>query len=257
MAWGKPWSAKDDLFLRDSIEAHDLRWIADRLGRKYSAVYARAARIGAIRDAYQGLESITAAAERCGLSYRGMLRVLRWAGIAPSKGKSPSDRRRARNVRHYVDPFDATEAVARWTRAETLDTAARRLGLAASSLRAYLTETGAAPPEKIPGRKLYLDPEVYDRAAAVLNERFARVRRDRSLRAIAAKRARAHGESIPQAALRCRVSREKLSLALRVAGITMVKGRRASLQPGQAERALETLKITREAQTFIRKVAAA
>lgn len=223
----QPWSPRDEKFLRDAIEAHTIGFIAKRLGRTYDATYYRAVRIGAIRASKQGYESVTDAAARCGFSYPSMLRLLRWAGVDLQAGKQERERRKTKCVRHYVDPCDADAAVARWARSETILQASVRLDIGDSHLRKYLELIGAAPPDKVPGRRVRLDPDVFDRAYAAGKARAHAVRSAVARRAALARAAkqRATGMSLPDAAATCGVSADTLRRALRAVGHRMVSGK--------------------------------
>jgi hypothetical protein len=163
------WSAREDQILR--IEWHELT--PDKLRRKlpcrtWTAIRGRAyVVLGLPLGIPQGHEAIFAAAVRLGVSYWTLRRILAWAEVRVRRAYGGDGSVQARTgPARYVDSDEATDALRRWLRTETLVYAATRLGLDKSRLRHAATALGLLPP-KCPGRRphLRLDPDQWDAAA--------------------------------------------------------------------------------------------
>lgn len=155
--------------------------VARELGRSKGAVIQRATHLGLGRGVPQGYESIAQAAARTGLCEPTLRRVLLWAGVRRRRTMSSGPRAMPRGSHTCVDPFDVDEAVARWLATETVTAAAKRRGLRAITLTAWLREAKVIPEPSRGSRRAHRVPsEEIDRVIQERRERRARLRSVRS-----------------------------------------------------------------------------
>lgn len=196
----KRWTTAEDRKLRLLWGLAALDVIASELGRTPLGVYDRARSIGLPCGVPEGGEYMCHAAERCGVKLPTLRNILRWArsrGMVAAEARTLSQpgRRRAHHHR-WVEPEEADEAVALWSRSETVNQAAKRHGLAMMRLKRWLVAYGMQPPARtrVPWRIL---PEEADAAVAW----------------------RARTETLTRGALRVGVPRHELAAWLREAGL--------------------------------------
>lgn len=147
------WSPKDDRNIGLLWTATPLASIARELGRTEISVYWRARELGLPIGAPQGFEYLTDAARRTGFATSQLRRVLRANGVAITRTLSRPgvvSRLGGAPGRHFhcVDPIDVDDAVAAWTREESVEGAALRRGVSGDVLRRLLLKAGHAPPRR-------------------------------------------------------------------------------------------------------------
>lgn len=137
------WTDSDDKHLADIWEQGlPLRTIARRLERTMKTTYWRAQKIGLPLGCPQGFEYLSAAAKRTGYATSQLWRILAWAKVPVRKTLSRTSMDRVSHHHHVVDPFDVDEAIEAWSKTETAEAAARRLGISGDRLRARLRKVG-------------------------------------------------------------------------------------------------------------------
>lgn len=167
----RTWSPQDSVDLELLWE--DPRWglneLAIKFGRSRIAIYSRAREQGLRLGLPEGAEVMEAAVRRVGATNSANLRtILEWAGVRiwPCRARNPGTKRRT----FYVIADDATSAMARWCRAETVNDAAARHGVSHPTMLKWLAVAGVTK-----GRReevwWRLDPDVVDRAAAAAADR--------------------------------------------------------------------------------------
>lgn len=137
------WTKADDRELRWLWESGELgvTAIAKRLGRTPVTTYWRAQKLGLPLGVPEGFEYLTHAAERTGYARETLMRVLRWAGVTTHRAMARPTKGASHRMR-FVDPYEVDEAIVRWHETETLESAARRLGACAETLRRRLSAQG-------------------------------------------------------------------------------------------------------------------
>lgn len=123
------------------------RWslsgIARRMQRTESAVYRQAQKLKLSIGCPDGCEYIEAASRRAGVCPKTLFRILRFAKVKVYKSLSdPAIKRKGCYRRWYVDKEDVDDAVAAWTRSESVYVAAVRLGIPDDTLRRWLRDAG-------------------------------------------------------------------------------------------------------------------
>lgn len=148
------WSPRDDERLRLAWGDGSLAAIAKSLGRTEIATYWRARKLGLTNSPPQGLEYLTAAADRTGFETSPLRRILRAAGVAlqpamsrPGVVARGSGPRRGLHY-HLVEPGAVDDAVAAWARQESVEEAASRRGVSGDVLRRLLLKAGHTPPRR-------------------------------------------------------------------------------------------------------------
>ncbi len=124
------WTAEEDAHLA-------LRWnsgdridsIAKEMNRPVAGIYERAQKIGLQLGCPPGFEYLTAAARRAGVATATLRKMMRAADLVIHVATTKPRGKQRRKRRHFVDPIDVDDALARWNRTETVAGAARRLGL--------------------------------------------------------------------------------------------------------------------------------
>lgn len=190
------WTPADDRRLTMIWGEATLNVIAKRMGRTPVSVYWRASKIGLRCGCPQGMEYITNAARRTGFAVDTFKRIIAWAGVKASKTMSRPGARYFRCL--VVEPDDADDAVKRWLDAETIDEAARRIGVDKGTMARWLLASGRElPPRPAVGCHWRVPIEVID---AVVAERELR-------------------ESVMAGAKRHQIGRDNLARLLRAAGV--------------------------------------
>jgi hypothetical protein len=156
------------------------------LGRSPQAVYLKARAMGLRVEPPEGFESVNRCADRMGYCHKSFVAILKWAKVPttrhtyrPRRPRSGT-RKRFTLQRRFVDTMLAEDAVAAWTRTETLEGAARRLQMTPSRLRRMMLVVGGKAPRRSsdgPRAQMREAPEVFDGIVAKYAEwRKARVR---------------------------------------------------------------------------------
>jgi hypothetical protein len=104
------WTRSDDLRLAD-LWGKDLAEVSRTIGRSMLATYQRAQILGLGLGRPVGSESLTASARRCGYAVKQLRRILRWAQVRIHDSVT---RQKLEGCRHWVEPIDVDEAVAKW-----------------------------------------------------------------------------------------------------------------------------------------------
>lgn len=137
------WTAREDARLRFLWETSaSLHQIAAEIGRPWKAVYHRAAFLELPFGVPQGYEYLSVAAKRAGFALRTFQRILEWAGVRIHRTRTR--RLRREHPRRYVEPDDVDAAIARWNQTESVNGAARRLGVSEPTLRRWLRRIGVS-----------------------------------------------------------------------------------------------------------------
>ena len=146
------WTSADDDRLRILWGTRSLNATARQLGRTPDTTYWRAQQLGLGLGCPQGFEYVSTAAERCGYDTGQLRRILHWAGVRISRSvaRVRADRIHVQHT-HYVDPQDVDDAVARWHATETVEAAARRLGMEPSGILRRLVVSGLEFPPRPEG----------------------------------------------------------------------------------------------------------
>lgn len=139
------WTRTEDKRLAVMWDLHvSMGWIARELRRSEASVYRRAIRIGLQVGIPEGCESLNAARKRTGYTYwLSLRRILDWAGVVVHVTRSDPHERSVKLRRHYVDPHEVDEAIAKWHATETVHGAARARGMCGVTLRQWLLKAGA------------------------------------------------------------------------------------------------------------------
>lgn len=144
----RKWTAAENVKL--TLEWCDpgvtLAKLSKAFGRSPLAIYYHAHSIGLQRGVPDGFVSIADACRRCGVDRQLLRRILGQAKVPTFRTLSrPGSPRQAFRFR-YVDPERAEAAVAKWTRMEAVESAARSRGLVGETLRRLLLGAGHRPP---------------------------------------------------------------------------------------------------------------
>lgn len=160
----KVWTAKDDLRL-------ELGWgspivdLSVELGRTAGAIEERARFLG-FAGVPKGGELLTHAAARCGFSRDQLRSLLKWAAVELHPVTPSGKRKKSR--RHWVDKCECDDAVAKWARSETMNAAAKRLGVGWPTVARKIQMSGLKVPPRPMGRKTWRIPsDLIDRAFAI------------------------------------------------------------------------------------------
>jgi transposase-like protein len=207
LAVRRHWTADEDQFLRSEWQEATLDQIARRLGRGRYAVYERVGQLELPRGVPQGCESVSAAAARCGYTGASFRRILAAMGIKTKRIQTFHRGTRARKgaAKRFVDSMDADDAVQAWLASEIVHPAARARGISSSTLRDWLKEAGVA-------RKGARGTSW--RVPSVVIDQIVAERRDPPTEGT---------ESLREAELRVRISRETLRIWLRDGGLLPMK----------------------------------
>jgi len=144
----RPWS-EADLFTLAALWGSpglSLAALARRFSRTPYAVYVAAGRAGLARGVPEGWESIAAAAGRTGYTVATLRRVLAAAGVRTSTAWGNPRAPRTGAPKRAVRPADVDRAVAAWLARETVEEAARRVGVVPVTLRRWLRLSGCRGP---------------------------------------------------------------------------------------------------------------
>jgi hypothetical protein len=130
----------------------------------WTAIRMKAREIG-LPSRPQGHVALSVLADRCGVDFLTMRRVLEWASVAtvqgyPAAGRNAFSSRAVKWL--FVDEHDGLEAFERWLRAERAAEAAARLGQPAIRLWHRARSAGLLTPRRV----ARLAPEVWDQLAA-------------------------------------------------------------------------------------------
>lgn len=160
------WTTDEVRALTSSWGEFSARAISRRLRpRTWTAIRKKAYELG-LSARPQGMIAISALAQRCGVEYATMLRVIEWAGVK-RQASYPSPRPGAHEPRAihwtWVDELEGVEAFERWLRAERVAEASARLGQPRMRLWYRARAEGLGLDRR---SVLRLDPEVWDRLAA-------------------------------------------------------------------------------------------
>lgn len=160
----KRWTPAEDRALALQWGELSVRELRQKFGRTFNAIYSRATQALRLSARLQGTESLCAAAERCGFGVHHMRRILDAANVHyerpyPAQGTTPSGRPTGVERRRY-DPLDVDEAVNAWLRTETMNAAAKRIGVSEFALRRWLRAAGViegsqkGKPRRIPSETI-------------------------------------------------------------------------------------------------------
>lgn len=164
------WTNIDDQRLR-TWWGEPIRKVARELGRSVITVYWRAQVLGLPLGVPQGGEYLTAAAKRCGYAIKTFRKILRWAGVKVRRSVTRNPRECWRGT-HWVDPDDASDAVARWCRTETPQAAGRRYNTDGETIVRRLVASGLPlPPKPRFKRHWRIESELIDQACAMVEKR--------------------------------------------------------------------------------------
>jgi len=165
------WGTVDDRRLKTLwLSSDSLESIAGKLGRTPLTTYWRAYELDLPLGAPAGYEYLSAAATRTGYETSQLRVILGAAGVAIRPVRARTSKKRKSRA-HFVDPFDVDRAVEAWLQLETVECAARRLGIGGDNLRRWLREAGHdKPPRKYTWR---LPPEVFDELVAARRSRVS------------------------------------------------------------------------------------
>jgi transposase-like protein len=144
----RPWSSAD-LFSLAALWGSpglSLCALARRFGRTPYAVYVAAGRHGLARGVPEGWESVAAAARRTGYTVATLRRVLSAASVRTSTAWGNPLAPRTGAPKRAVRPADVDRAVAAWLARETVEEAARRVGVVPVTLRRWLRLSGCQAP---------------------------------------------------------------------------------------------------------------
>lgn len=158
------WTADDDRLLRNLWGELSVAAIAKKLNRTATTTFWRAQTIGLPLGCPDGMEYFSDAADRAGFSRPALERILLWAGKTIKRSMS----RGLKDVSYFfriVDPFDVDEAVRDWLETETLEEAARRVRVDASTLCRRLLELGgpSLPPKPTTKQQWRIPSTLVDR----------------------------------------------------------------------------------------------
>jgi transposase-like protein len=155
------WTEREDRLLTFAWGTASISEIAKRMGRTVPGVAARAVGLGLHGDPDK--ETLSAAAERCGVSTGTMLSILSHQRVhmhrVPTAGMDGG-----RGRTRLYDREDVDEAFATWLRTETPVQAAARVGVEKKALRKWLREAGVLPPPSQAKRRV--DKAEVDRVIA-------------------------------------------------------------------------------------------
>lgn len=150
-----------------------LTMIAKRIGRTEWAVFERAREVGLSLGVPDGCEYIKDACARTGYHHKTLWMILRWSGVITHATITKPTRGKRR--RYYVDPFDVDEAIKKWHATETVDAAARRLGMSGNGLRHRLKVAGVLTPRGAGSSRHHrIESAVIDRVVAEWKPRARR-----------------------------------------------------------------------------------
>lgn len=151
----REWGVLGSRALLRALRPHT--WVA--IGRKADA-------LGLPHGIPQGCASLSALAQRCGISYQSFVRILEDAGVQvrnvypAHKSGRPSYAPRV-SQRKYAEADEAVEAFERWLSRETLQQAVARLGISLHTLYARARRAGLYGD----GSPVRLRPEQWDALA--------------------------------------------------------------------------------------------
>lgn len=142
-----PWTPQEDKILRIEWGDVSARTLREKLpGRSWIAIKLRATRLR-LGSPAQGRISIAEAARRAGLSPKYFTQVLLARGVRIERHPGGFGAQTRRCPRYLVDPDDAEDAVAahldEQRGVESVAEAARRIGVAATTLRSALLRAQA------------------------------------------------------------------------------------------------------------------
>lgn len=140
------WTAREDRQLRLDWGTLSLKVIAASLGRHEPGVYSRAQDLGLCSQVPQGLELLSHAGVRTGFDPKQLRVILAAAGHQPRPVTTRARQRSPRAHRWLVDSAELDMAIEEWLSTESLGAAARRSGVADSTLARWLVDGGVARP---------------------------------------------------------------------------------------------------------------
>jgi len=156
------WTADEDRRIGNLWGEKTIPEIAQAIHRTPIGVWERAKKIGLPIGCPDGCEYLSVAAKRVGFSDEGVRSICRWAGV-PIRQAMGLGKKDPQYTRTVVDSFELDEAVKAWLGTETVNEAARRLGLRNRKLTACL-EAAKGVPKKPRRRKHWrLPSDVIDR----------------------------------------------------------------------------------------------
>lgn len=140
------WTPQNDDMLRFQWGTKTTHEIAKRLGRTPCAVYDQAGKLGLGRGCPRGYVYLSHLAREAGYSSKTTRTILAWAGVAVGHGpKNPKKPRDGRKHQTWVvDHVLGLEAVDRWLEAESVNQAAKRIGVHSETLSRWLAQDGRA-----------------------------------------------------------------------------------------------------------------
>lgn len=160
----RPWTRAEDELLRFEWGSARLGDIARKLGRTKRAVYWRAAEVLKLSSVPAGFETLNAAAIRTGFERRSLRRILEAHGadIIVLSGAGIKAKRGTKQC--IVSRVEVDDAVADWCASETPESAAKRCGVSATTLRQWLRDAGHESP--FPGAIWRVPTRVIDEVVA-------------------------------------------------------------------------------------------
>jgi len=158
------WTADQDRRLRNLWGEKTIPEIGKLLDRTPIGVWERAKKVGLPIGCPEGCEYLTVAAERVGFSDWGVRKICKRAGVRIRQAMSLG-RTEGKYTRLVVDSFELDEAVKAYLDTETVNEAARRLGIGSHTLTRRLLAADGVPPKPKRRKKHWRLPSaVIDRA---------------------------------------------------------------------------------------------
>ena len=160
------WTSSEDRILRNNWGCTNLARLGNLLGRSEESVYYRARALRLPFGVPQGMESLTAAARRVGMDVATLNNAIAWyisRGLIFDRRKTATLRRTNKGAHQALEPDDVDEVVNLWTRSETVRDAARRYGVADTTMRLWLRDANIPAPPK--GQYWRMLPQEFDEVA--------------------------------------------------------------------------------------------
>lgn len=136
------------------------------IDRTEQSIYYRARTLRLPFGVPQGMESLTAAAKRVGMDVATLNNAIDWylsRGLLFERRKTVTLRHCVKGAHQALEPDDVDEVVNTWSRSETVRDAARRYGVADTTMRIWLRDAGKQAPPK--GQYWRMMPEEFDEVA--------------------------------------------------------------------------------------------
>jgi hypothetical protein len=165
------WTPREDERLRIEWGSLSMKELVRAFGRPRDGIYMRARDLGLPVGAPPGTEYLSHAAKRAGYCTTQLRRILRWAGVSVRESYSRTHGRR--RSFHIVDPLDVDDALEAWHKTETLESAARRIGVSSETIYRRLRESGVEPRKATKRPKAHYRVATSDIDAAMSKSRAA------------------------------------------------------------------------------------